>query len=413
MRRIFMIACAALIAAGATWYAWPSKSSQRFHIITAKAQRGTVAVKATATGSVSALVTVLVGSQVSGRLQSIAVDFNSVVKTGDTLAVIDPSLLQTSLEQSQASVESARSNIIRAEAQARASERALKRLRGISAGGIVSDSTLEAAEAAAEIDQAQIVTAKASLAQALASLHQAQVNLDYTKILSPIDGVVVSRSVDVGQTVAASLQAPTLFTLAGDLRKMQVDSSIDEADVGKILPGMAASFTVAAYPAERFSGKVRQVRNASQVNQGIVTYDAVIDVENPELKLRPGMTANITFICAKVDDTVRIPNAALRFKPSSELLREKEWPGESPEPTPAESREEHGPSDKRTVWTLRDGHYLRVPVRIGLTDGAVTAIIEGLKEGDEVVSDAINEADASSKAQPSGSSQGSPFRRLL
>jgi len=210
--------------------------------------------------------------------------------------------------------------------------------------------------------------------QARAGLYQAQVNLDYTRILSPIDGIVISRSVDVGQTVAASLQAPTLFTIAQDLRKMQVDTDVAEADVGKLRPGLAATFNVDAYPGERFKGVIRQIRNAAQTVQNVVTYDAVIDVDNSDLRLRPGMTANVTFVYAEKDDALRVPNAALRFRPPSELAA---TPAAKPSP------------ERRTVWALRDGRPRPISIRIGLSDGSVTEALDGdLREGDPLITEA-------------------------
>jgi HlyD family secretion protein len=237
------------------------------------------------------------------------------------------------------------------------------------------------------------------------------VNLQYTDIISPTNGVVISRSVDVGQTVAASLQAPTLFVIAEDLAKMQVDTSVAEADVGRLRDGMDATFTVDAYPAETFRGRVRQIRNAPQTVQNVVTYDAVIDVDNPDLKLRPGMTANVTFVYAEKEDVLRIPNAALRFRPPPGMLPTAGRPGgasgvvpaaaASPgaaaeRPAPAQGGFGSGRregrtadrTDRRTVWVLRDGKPEPVPMRTGISDGTATEVREGaLAAGDRVVTD--------------------------
>jgi HlyD family secretion protein len=245
-------------------------------------------------------------------------------------------------------------------------------------------------------------------------LHQAQVNLEYTTILSPINGVVISRSVDVGQTVAASLQAPTLFVIAEDLGKMEVDASVSEADVGKLSPQMTATFTVDAYPGERFSGTIRQIRNAAQTLQNVVTYTSVIDVANPELKLRPGMTASVTFIYAQRDDVVRVPNAALRFRPAPEVIaqlraggdehgrRNGERPSAGGEAQPTSARraqraphQNEDPS-RRTVWVQRDDGSARpVSLRPGVSDGTLTEVVEGdLKPGDLVITDAASSGPA-------------------
>jgi HlyD family secretion protein len=243
---------------------------------------------------------------------------------------------------------------------------------------------------------------QAQLAQAKANVHQAQTNLDYTTIESPTDGTVISRSVDVGQTVAASLSAPTLFTIAQDLTKMQVDTSVAESDVGKLQPNMPAIFTVDAYPNERFHGKVRQIRNAAQTVQNVVTYDAVIDVDNKELKLKPGMTANVTFVWAEKSDVLKVPNAAMRFKPpevanaaaspSGTASAAVRPPGGGPG---GAHKHEHGQSDKRQIWVLRNQVAAQVPIRVGISDGSVTEIVEGdVHEGEQVITDLANPGSA-------------------
>jgi HlyD family secretion protein len=255
------------------------------------------------------------------------------------------------------------------------------------------------------------------------------VNLAYTDIVSPINGVVVSRSVDVGQTVAASLQAPILFTIAEDLHKMQVDTSVAEADIGRLQSGMKATFTVDAYPSDRFEGTVRQIRHAPQNVQNVVTYDAVIDVDNKELKLQPGMTANCTFVYAERDDVLNVPNAALRFRPPPELMAElrkqggapaEEWrrPGSGGGGAGADGghsgRRQGGasnePPDRRTVWVLRDERPTPVHVRIGISDGTRTEIVEGeLKPGDQVITDASSDTPSSAP----GMGPGGGFRRVF
>lgn len=235
-------------------------------------------------------------------------------------------------------------------------------------------------------------------------------NLGYTTITSPIDGIVVSRSVDVGQTVAASFQAPTLFVLAEDLRKMQVDTSVPEADIGRIRTGMEATFRVDAYPSKRFVGRVRQVRNAPQTVQNVITYDAVVDVENPALELRPGMTANVTFVHDHRTDALRIPNAALRFRPSPEVLAAMGRRDDR------RRRREDGPSDRRTVYVLRGDRPVAVEIRVGITDGSVTEVLEGgLSVRDRVVTDATTSGSTNggSGGRPSGGMMGGPGRRLF
>jgi HlyD family secretion protein len=235
-----------------------------------------------------------------------------------------------------------------------------------------------------------VTVAEGNLAQTKAALRQAEVNLDYTTIRSPVDGIVLSRNVDVGQTVAASMQAPVLFTIAEDLRKIQVDTSVSEGDVGKLSAGTEAGFTVDAYAGERFSGTVRQIRYNASTVQNVVTYDAVIDVANPDGKLMPGMTANVSFTYADKDEVLRVPNAALRFRAPVA------WTGnavaEGSNPDASKGRDGRGgttPKDRRTVWVLRDGKPVAASIRIGISDGRLTEVVEGdLAVGDLLVTDA-------------------------
>jgi HlyD family secretion protein len=263
---------------------------------------------------------------------------------------------------------------------------------------------VDTAQTNAEVANAQVEAAKGSVAQTQAALHQAQINLAYTNIVSPTNGIVISRNVDVGQTVAASLQAPTLFLIAEDLAQMQVDTSVAEADVGKLWQGMTAMFTVDAYVNQRFSGTVRQIRNAPQTVQNVVTYDAVIDVANTELKLRPGMTANVTFIYADKDDVLRIPNAALRFRPPPELLARLQ-------PKQTVKRRDLLAPAARSVWMLRGETPVAVPVTIGISDGTLTEVVEGnVQPGDLLIIDVTGGTEASQ-----GTPTGSPgtFRRIF
>jgi HlyD family secretion protein len=229
--------------------------------------------------------------------------------------------------------------------------------------------------------------------QAKASLQQAEVNLAYTNIISPTSGIVISRNVDVGQTVAASLQAPTIFVIAEDLAKMQVDTSVAEADVGRLRAGMEATFTVDAYPSETFKGVVRQIRNAPQTVQNVVTYDAVIDVDNPDLRLKPGMTANVTFVYGEKDDVLRVPNAAMRFRPPPDLLAQSGAApagGNRAKSGAGEGTRQPSTPDRRTVWVLREEKPSPVRIRIGISDGSFTEVVEGeIKAGDVVITDAI------------------------
>ncbi|HSP20502.1 MAG TPA: efflux RND transporter periplasmic adaptor subunit, partial [Myxococcaceae bacterium] len=320
-RRWVWVSALALVVVVAGLVAWRVlRRPAPLQYQTAAVGRGPVVARVTATGIVSAVVTVQVGSQVSGRIARLHADYNSTVKKGQLIAEIDPAIFQASVEQARANVLAGQGQLQQAEAKVLDARRQFDRNKALRASNLVAQADLDTAETNWRAAEAAVTAARGQLAQGKAQLSQAQVNLAYTKIESPIDGTVISRSVDVGQTVAASLQAPTIFTLAGDLQKMQVDTSVAEADVGKLAPGMEASFAVDAFPDERFRGTIRQIRNAPQTQQNVVTYDAVIDVANPELKLRPGMTANVTVVYADRQEVLRVPNAALRFRPPPEML---------------------------------------------------------------------------------------------
>lgn len=399
--KIAVAAALALVIAGGVAWRWGrgSGAKSEYRLETARLERGRIVAKVTATGTVSALVTVQVGSQVSGRVAELRADFNSQVKKGDLIAKIDPPLFQAAVEQARANLQAANGNLARARAQALDAQRQADRARALAEKRLIAQADLDTAQSNAEALAAQVQAAEGSVAQARAALHQAEVNLGYTDIRSPISGVVISRSVDVGQTVAASLQAPTIFTIAEDLKKMQVDTSVAEADVGRLEAGMPAVFTVDAFPSQVFKGQVRQIRNAPQTVQNVVTYDAVIDVENPELKLRPGMTANVTFIYAEKDDVLRVPNAALRFKPPPALLGEGAGrPGGNAaaraDGRPSGARPEGGRGletpDRRTVWVVKDGKPSPVRIRTGISDGSATEVLEGeLQAGGEVITDSV------------------------
>ena len=344
-----------VVAVAVAAFVWGGKANASDYI-TAKVDRGTVEVTVSATGTVQAVVTVQVGSQVSGTVSWLGADFNSQVKKGQIVARLDPALFQAQVDNARANVVNANAAVQAAQTEinnqnanvsaAKANQDATRvqrddaialvkryeELKNVLSGRDLEAAQAQANTAAARYQQAvaqvgqsvaavasakaKLDQAKAGVSQAQAQLQQAQLNLDHSIIASPIDGVVVSRNVDVGQTVAASLQAPTLFTIANDLTKMQVLASIDEADVGQIRPGIKANFSVDAYPGETFSGDISQLRLNAQSAQNVVTYSAVIDVSNPDLKLRPGMTANITVPVARRDNVLTVPNSALRFKPN-------------------------------------------------------------------------------------------------
>ena len=350
---------------------------------TTPADRGTVAAKVAATGNLSALLTIQVGAQVSGRMQELYVDYNSPVKKGQVIAKLDPLLFEAAVEQARALELSAKSTIEKDKAQDINMKIAYERAVKLRDAQVIAQSDFDTAKANVDAAHAQVAADQSNLASASASLHQAELNLSYTTIVSPIDGIVISRSVDVGQTVAASFQAPTLFVIANDLRHMQVDTNVGESDVGELTAGMPATFTVDAYPGRPFTGKLRQIRNAAQTVQNVVTYDAVIDVENPALLLKPGMTANVVFVVAQKNNVVRLRNGALRFAPDPQLLA-KIGAGDPPQAAPSSPQE---PSHK-AVWVLRDGKPMRVPVSIGVSDGTWTELRQGdVRPGDALITD--------------------------
>jgi HlyD family secretion protein len=372
---------ALILGAIALVYYRHTHSAPVMHYETAGVDRGTIAAKVTATGNLSALLTVQVGSQVSGRVQELFVDYNSTVKKGETIAKLDPVLFQAALQQARANLLSTEGVLKKDQAQEINMQAIYNRTKLLQAALVMAQSDLDTAEANYEAAKAQIEADQSNLESARALLNQAQVNLDYTTIISPIDGTVISRNVDVGQTVAASFQAPTLFVIAQDLRRMQVDTNVGEADVGRLFAGMTATFTVDAFPNQQFTGRLRQIRNAAQTTQNVVTYDAVIDVENPKLLLRPGMTANTSFVAAQKDSVVRLRNAALRFEPDTQLLTRIGVKD------PLQTVSSQDPNRKK-VWVLRDGKPVPVAVSTGVSDGTWSELVEGdVQPGDILITD--------------------------
>src|SRR5262245_51095057 len=345
---------------------------------TATVTRGPITQAVTATGTLNPVVNVQVGSQVAGNILKLFVDFNSEVKTGQVVAQIDPALFQATVTQAEGDLANAQAALELARINAKRTQDLFARKTSAQADVDQAMAALHQAEANVKIKQGALDKAKA--------------DLEHCTITSPIDGVVILRSVDVGQTVAASLQAPVIFQIANDLTKMQIDSNVAEADVGVVTVGQDVDFTVDAFPTQTFHGKVVQVRNAPITVQNVVTYDTVIGVSNPDLKLKPGMTANVSIISAHRDDVLKLANSALRFR----------MPDETPAPRggnrPAGGRPSGGnPSGRgerrpdRSVYVL-PGSALsptKVTIKTGISDGVTTEILEGLKEGDRVVTGTI------------------------
>ena len=321
MRKLITVAIVILlVAAGAVgaYYYKGRKTDPK--IVTAPITRGDIVQTVGATGTLEAVQTVQVGSQVSGIVKALYADFNSIVKKGQLIAKIDPQLIQTQIEQAQANFARSQADLERLKVTLADAQSKLKRAEGLAVKRLIPDSELETAQVNVRMAEAQLRSSQAALTQAQASLNQNMVNLQNTDIFAPIDGIVISRNVDQGQTVAASFNAPTLFIIAADLTRMQARASVDEADVGLMRPGQTARFRVDAYPLDEFTGTVSQVRLQAVVSQNVVTYVTVIDVPNPNLKLKPGMTANVTIEIARRENVLRIQNAALRFRPTTDIF---------------------------------------------------------------------------------------------
>ncbi|HEY6002564.1 MAG TPA: efflux RND transporter periplasmic adaptor subunit [Anaeromyxobacter sp.] len=357
--------------------------------------RGSISEVVTATGEVSALITVSVSSQVSGTIWKLHVDFNSPVKQGQILAEIDPRLFESVLERADAGLAAAQADVERARVALVDAERNERRFSTLNAKGLVASAEADGAVATRDGAAAALHAARARVLQAKAERDGTATNLAFTKIRSPIDGIVISRSVEVGQTVAASLQSPTLFLIANDLSRMQVLANVDEADVGKVKEGLLARFTVDAYPGEVFQGRIREVRQAPTTVQNVVTYPAVIEAANPDRKLRQGMTASISMITNQRADALRIPNVALRFRPAGEgKAGEKVEKGSAVAlaAARADGGRPRGDADggrpgarKTSAYRLEDGSATKVPLLVGISDGHYTEVLSGLSEGDQVI----------------------------
>ena len=306
------------LLAGGGWYWWSTRQADAPAYRTAKVERGPITATVSSTGTLNPVTSVQVGTQVSGQIQQLFVDFNSPVKQGELIARIDPETFTYRVRQAEADLESARSSVGRAQVAQVIANRDLARTKELVARNFVSPAELDRAQSTFDLAAAEVRTAQAVVQQRAAQVATARVDLSRTEIRAPVDGVVIKRSVDVGQTVAASLQAPELFVIAKDLRDMQVDTSIDEADVGRIKIGLRATFTVDAFPGRQFAGEVRSVRKAAQSVQNVVTYIAIISANNERGELLPGMTANVRIVTDTRDSVLKVPNAALRFRPAGE-----------------------------------------------------------------------------------------------
>jgi HlyD family secretion protein len=318
-RAITVLALIGVIGAGAGAYYIKNKNTDAA-VNTAPISRGDIIDTVGATGTLQAVTTVQVGSQVSGNISWLGADFNSIVHKNQVIARLDPALFQAAVEQARANLAKSKADVEHNQVALVDAQQKYTRAKELGARNLLPQSDLDAAKVAVDSAQAMLLSSQAAVQQAQANLNQAQVSLDHTIITAPIDGIVIQRSVDVGQTVAASMQAPTLFVIAADLTKMQVNANIDEADVGRIRPDQTVTFHVDAYPTEEFRGTVAQIRLQPVVVQNVTTYGTIINVPNDDLKLKPGMTANLKVEIARRSDVLRVPNATLRFRPTSDMF---------------------------------------------------------------------------------------------
>lgn len=356
---------------------------------TVPVERGSVVQVVTATGMVNPVVAVPVGSQVSGMIQSLHADFNSVIKAGDVVARIDPVPLQKRRDQAAANLAMAKANVRKTRADLAQRKRELERASALLDQQFVSQNEVDVAETAYQGAVSQLAMAEAQIKQAEAALSAAELDLTYTVIRSPVDGIVIARNVEAGQTVASSFATPNLFLIALDLTHMEVDTNVSESDIGGITEGKEAIFTVDAYPGERFHGQVHQVRNAPISVQNVVTYNVVIGVDNKDLRLKPGMTANVSIVVAYKDQALMVPNAALRFTPpQADHVDHAARPAPGSGAQPVHSAPDHGtPSSlAKAVWKLGGaGELVPVPIQTGISDGNATEVQGGeLKEGELV-----------------------------
>jgi HlyD family secretion protein len=386
---LVLLVVVAGLAGGGVWY-WKHQSSDAPDYKTAAVTRGDLVQAVTATGQINPVTNITVGSQVSGIISKIYVDYNSLVTNHELVAEIDPSTYKALVAQARGDLASAQAANDLAKAE-------MERADALYTNSILAKSDFDSAVATAHQADATVMIKQASLDQALA-------NLAYCSIYAPLDGVVLSRSVDVGQTVAASFSAPVLFIIANDLTKMQIDALVSEADIGGIETNQSVNFTVDAFPMRTFHGVVFQIRNAAQTNQNVVSYDTVITVDNSDLKLRPGMTANVSIVTAQQNNALRVPNAAMRFRPpdtapdtNKPAMASAAGAGAPPGGGQGGGGQHgsgggkgHGSHSTRTIYVLADapgGGKTAKPVQIhaGISDGVFTEIVDGLKEGDEVI----------------------------
>ena len=331
--------------------------------LTAPVEQRDITAICTATGTINPVKTVEVGTQVSGRIKALHADYNTPVTSGQLIAEIDPAAFEAQREQARANLLAARASLDQAEANLKDSRRNFKRTQELHAGKVIGQSEMDAAETKLSVTESQVGVAKAQVVQAQAAFDLAGTNLLYTRIICPIDGIVIARRVDIGQTVAAAFQTPTLFVVAEDLTRMRINTSVDESDIGRVAVGQQVRFSVDAYPGSIFEAQVLQIRNDPQITQNVVTYDVLIDVDNSDLKLKPGMTANVEIISDRREKVVCVPDAALRFRPEDE----SQYEGSA-------------------VWIPGSPGPQRVEVKTGISDYSYSELLKGdLQPGQDVI----------------------------
>ena len=399
MKRLLWIAgLCLLVAASFAYYVRVDVSAAPTQLTFDTVSRGDVVATVEATGTLQPLDTVQVGTQVSGTIATIGTDFNQLVKRGQVLATLDPAIYQSQIDQARANVIRLQAEVERAQVQYEDAALRLKRAEQLAAEQLLAQQEVDTARSTTRVAQASLTGARAQLTQAQAALTQANVNLSHTVIKAPADGIVLNRAVEAGQTVSAGLQAPTLFVIARDLRRLELQARVDESDIGGVRPGAPVVFTVDAYPRREFTGTVRLVQLQPQTVQNVVTYTTVIDVPNDNELLKPGMTSTVSIQIDRADNALKVPAAAVRFVPTEQILKE----------FPAATSETAGTGARRraaAVWQLVDGRLHRIPVRVGVSDGTQIAISsDQLNEGASIVTGvARSETGAQAAPAPSGS----------
>lgn len=389
---LYALLAIAVAAAGIALYQWYAAAPPRIEYTTVPAATADLTVEVSATGTLQPLTQVDISSELSGIVRAVAVNENQQVKKGDVLATLDTAKLEVQIERATASAKAAAASVEDAKVTLQENENAVVRASALTKRGMATDQSLEAATATRDRSKAALDSAEANLAIAQADLKAQQTDLAKSTIYAPIDGIVLTRSVDPGQTVASSLQAPVLFVIAADLRNMELQAAVDEADIGAVKPGQHARFTVDAFPDRPFDAEIRDISYASVTTDGVVTYNARLEVDNGELLLRPGMTATVSVVTRQAKGVLTVPSTAFRYRPMQQ--RARDWSlsdlftGRMGRPNRQRDATKAPTDGSRTLYVLENGRPHPVNVRIGSTDGELTEITSGLDEGAQVITGA-------------------------